>query len=427
MINEGLIVILAFFVLILLRAPVFLALGIPAIAYFLIHGYPLIFPSQRMIRMVDSFTLLAIPLFIFVGSIMNNGGITNKLFDFADDIVGHMDGGLAQVNILTSLIFSGISGSALADIGGVGRVLIDAMKDNGYSGKYSAALTSASATIGPIFPPSIPLIIYGLVAEVSVLDLLLAGALPAIVALIAMMIATHVIAGRRSFPSNEQRAPIGKIFKSTTIAMPALATPIVLLAGMFLGYFGPTEAAAFTVGYVIFVNALFYGKVHSGYIWQSAVETVRLTASIVIILAAAGLFAYVISIENIDGLFAGFLFSISENPLVLLLLVNILLLILGLFLDPIAAMIMSIPIVVPPLVAVGVDPVHFGVIMTFNLMLGLLTPPLGLSLFLSSNIAGVSLVEVIRELKVYYIVLLAVLILITYVPSITLIIPELAS
>jgi tripartite ATP-independent transporter DctM subunit len=422
--NAGVLVIAVFVILALLRIPVFISLALPSTLYVLASGRPVLFVANRMVRTVDSFTLLAIPLFIYVGSLMNNGGVTDKIFRFADDIVGHFTGGLAQVNIVTSLIFSGISGSALADIGGVGRVLIRTMSNNEYKDEFSAALTSASATVGPIFPPSIPLILYGILAEVSVLQLLIAGAGPAIVTTLLLMGWTAYIARARNFPRNDHRASVPQMGRSFVIAAPALLTPIVLIAGMLGGIFTPTEAAAVTVIYILVINTLLYRVTRVRYLWDAAVETARTTGSVVLILAAAAVFSFVLSVEGIDVLFAELVFSISENPLVVLLLVNALLLFIGLFLDPIAALVMMTPIVFPVLFEIGVDPVQIGVIMVFNLMLGLLTPPLGLSVYLSADIADVPISSVFRETKSYYIILLVALLIITFVPAVSLAIVE---
>lgn len=418
----GVLVILTFVVLALLRVPVFVALLAPSIGYIFLSGRPFLFPALRMVRTLDSFTLLAIPLFIYVGSLMNHGEITEKIFDFADSLVGHLDGGLAQVNILTSLIFSGLSGSALADIGGVGRVLIQSMESTGYDSDYSAALTSASATIGPIFPPSIPLILYGIIAEVSVLQLLLAGALPALVTVLFLMVGTWLIAKRRDFPVGGDRATFGMIGRSFVIAVPALFAPIVLIAGMLGGLFSPTEAAGVTVLYILVINTFIYRIVDFSYIWRAAKETAETSGTIVIILAAAALFSFVMSVEQIDALFAETLFAISDDRIVILLIVNALLLFLGLFLDPIAALVMMTPIVVPTLVDAGVDPIHIGVIMVFNLMLGLLTPPLGLSVYLSADIAEVPVADVFDESRAYWLILVGALMVITYFPPLSLVI-----
>ena len=422
----GVVVIALFLALALLRVPVWVALLVPAALYSLLNGRPVVFPATNMVRALDSFTLLAIPLFIYVGSLMNHGEVTRKIFDFADSIVGHYTGGMAQVNIVTSLIFSGISGSALADIGGVGRVLIESMEDVGYESDFSAALTSASATVGPIFPPSIPLILYGIIAEVSVLQLLLAGALPAVLTVFFLMVGTAVVAKREGFPKNDERASLREMGRSFALAFPALFTPVVLIWGMLTGLFSPTEAAGVTVAYILLINTFVYRITDFGYIWRAAIETAETTGTIVIILAAANVFSFVLSVENIDTLFAETLFAVSTNPIIVLILVNLVLLAIGLFLDPIAALVMMTPIVVPALVEVGIDPIHIGVIMVFNLMLGLLTPPLGLSVYLSSDIADVPVGDVFAETKPFYAMLLVALLVITYYPPLTLGILEFA-
>ena len=423
-INAGLVVILGFVLLALLRIPVFISLALPSTVYVLASDRPILFVVNRMVRTVDSFTLLAIPLFIYVGSLMNHGDITEKIFDFADNIVGHLTGGLAQVNIVTSLIFSGISGSALADVGGIGRVLIQTMSDNGYNKDFSAALTSASATIGPIFPPSIPLILYGILAEVSVLQLLIAGAGPAILTTALLMIWTSYIARQQNLPSNDERATLSVVGNSLVIAAPALLTPVVLITGMLGGVFTPTEAAAVTVVYILIINTVIYRVTGFEYLWEAAIETARTTGSIVLILAAAAVFSFVLSVEGIDTVFANFVFSISENPIIVLLLVNALLLFIGLFLDPIAALVMMTPIVFPVLFEVGVDPVQIGVIMVFNLMLGLLTPPLGLSVYLSADIADVSVSSVFNQTRTYYAIMIIALLVVTFVPAVSLSVVE---
>lgn len=425
-INIGVVVAVCFIILVLLRVPVYLALLTPSVLYFLIQGFPLSFQAQRLSYMLNSFVLLTIPLFIFVGSLMNRAGVTNIIFDFANDLVGHLSGGLAQINIIVSVIFSGISGSALADIGGVGKVLISRMKSEGYSPEYSAAITGSSAVIGPIFPPSIPLIIFGIVAEVSVLSLLIAGVGPAVLTALLLMILTGVIARIKKFPKNDTRSSFTQILSSGFTALPAIMTPIVLLGGLMLGFFSPTEAAAVTIAYILLINILFYNNNSLSYIWDSVVETTRTTGSILIILSAAGLFTYIMSIEAVDQLFATFLLSVTENPFLLMIMVNVFLLIIGTIIDTIAALIMSVPIVVPPLLDVGYDPVHVGVIVVFNLMIGMLTPPLGLSLFLASDIADTSITATLSELKYYYVGLLLALIVIIAFPSLTLVLVELS-
>ncbi len=422
-VDFGLVMVAMFLALIVLRVPVWIALLLPPLIYIGITDQPLFVAAQRIGRTLNSYSLIAVPMFVYLGAVMNNSGITQKIFDFARDAISHLAGGLAYVNIFTSLIFSGMSGSALADIGGIGRVLMHSMTDEGYSKGYSAALTSASATIGPLFPPSIPLIIYGVLSRTSVVDLLLAGAVPALLLFAIMIAGTAVLARWKDFPTSGERPSVTKIIRSFVIAVPALGAPVILVYGMMRGLFGATEIAVVTVVYMLLINTFVYRIFEFRYIWESAVEAAITTSTIMILLAAATLFSFVITLEGTHETFANLLFSLSENKLVLLLLVNIMLLVLGLFLEPLSAMLISIPLVVPTLVEVGVDPVHIGVIMVFNLMIGLLTPPLGLSVYLANDIVEADIEDTLRDLVPYYVVLLITLLIITYVPIISLWLP----
>jgi tripartite ATP-independent transporter DctM subunit len=421
----GIIVVIATIVLVLVRVPVAIAFAAPSIVYLFYTGQPSLVLAQQLLHSLDSFTILAVPLFIYVGSLLNHGGITERIFDFADELIGHYRGGLAQVNTGTSLIFSGMSGAALADVGGLGRMLIHAMAENGYKRDYSAAVTSASATIGPIFPPSIPFIIYGIIGEVSIIDLFLAGIIPAIICTVSLALTTWILARHHDFPTGvNDTTPLEKL-RLFFVALPALLTPVVLISGMLTGQFGPTEVAAVTVVYVVLINFIFYGNRTSQYLVTAGQEAVHTTSRILFILAGAAMFSYVISLEQLSEGVGTALFGLSENVFVLLLLINILLLIIGLFLETIAAILIATPILLPPMEALGVDPVHFGVIMVLNLMIGLLTPPLGLSIFVSSDIAEVPVEDVIKQMKPYYLPLLVTLLIVTYLPSLLLWIPNL--
>lgn len=424
MINLGIVLILAFLLLTLMGFRVYIALGLPATLYFLMQGNVFV-AAQRMARTIDTFTLVAVPLFIFVGSLINHGDIADKLFKFASNLLGPTKGGLAYVNILASLIFSGMSGSALADIGGIGKVIMTEMEKDGYPNPYSAALTSSAATIGPLFPPSIPLIIFGVLAGVSVLQLLLAGVVPALILFVGLGVVTMGLSVRRDFPRPKDDFDFKAMGRSFVKSIPALGAPVVLIGGMLTGTFGVTEVAAVTVFYILFINLVFYQKVEASYIWTAAKEAVQTTAVILVLLATAGIFAKVITLERTHLLLADVLFAVSTDPIALLIMVNLLLLIMGLFMEPLSAMLISIPIVVPTLTEVGVDPVHIGVIMVFNLMIGLITPPLGLSLFLASDIAGAEYEDTMRELAPYYVVLLVTLALLTFVPAFSLWVPNL--
>ncbi|KTG12232.1 TRAP transporter large permease [Haloferax profundi] len=423
----GVVVVIAALALVFLRVPIGVAFIVPSVVYIVITGVPVVTIAQRTMYSVNSYTILAVPLFIFVGSLLNQSGITDRIFEFTNHLVGHVSGGLAHVNIVASLIFSGMSGAALADVGGIGRMLIYAMDENGYERDYAAGLTSASATVGPIFPPSIPLIIFGLVGQVSIVSLFLAGVIPAILSVLLLMGFTAYLARKRNFPTSESDISLRKTGKSFAIAFPALLTPIVLISGMLTGAFGPTEIAAVTCVYVIAINVLLYGNRDVSYIFDASVEAVRSTSVIMFPLIGAALFGWVLTVEQIPNLVSNILFSVSTNPLVILLILNIVILVIGLFLETVAALLMLTPIFLPAVIKLGIDPIHFGVIMVFNLMIGLLTPPLGLSVYLSSDIADVPVENVIKQVSFYYVPLVLTLLLITFFPSIVLWLPKLVN
>ncbi|MCZ8374075.1 MAG: TRAP transporter large permease [Beijerinckiaceae bacterium] len=422
----GFLVILAFVGLFALGFPVVLAIGIPCLIYLAANGLPIDLLAQRTLYAMDSFPLVAVPVFLFVGSLMNSAGISKYIYKFADTLVGRLPGGLAQVNIFGSLVFAGMSGSALADIGGIGRIEIDAMKEKGYNRAFAAAVTSSSAIVGPIFPPSIPLIIYGTVTGVSVLQLLLGGILPGLLCVAGLMLMTAWLARKRNYPRADRWPTIGEILRDFWPALPAILAPVLLIVGMLAGFFTPTEIASVTVIYTIAISALFYRELTWAGLYSAALETIRSSAAILLIVAVAALFGWILSVERVPQILAGWMLSISSDPLVLLLLVNILLLIVGMFLDSTTAILVIAPIIAKPLMLAGVDPVHLGMVVVFNLMVGLLTPPMGLALYLVADIAQVRMRDVLREMMPFYIPLGLTLLVITYVPWITTFIPRLA-
>ena len=414
----------AFTALFLLGWPVVLAVMIPAVVYVLWNGFPIELIGQRMAYALDLFPLVAVPVFIFVGNLMNQSGITEVIYRFATTLVGRVHGGLAQVNIVGSLIFSGMSGAALADIGGLGRIEVKAMSSHGFKREFAGALTCASAIVGPIFPPSIPLIIYGSATNVSIIQLLLAGIVPALICVALLMITVAILAWRRNFPRAARWPTLIELWSDFLPALPALLTPVLLVSGMLLGFFTPTEAASITVAYVIFISAVIYRTLTWQHLVHSAFETLKSTSAILIIVAAAALFGWIMAIEQIPQTVARQLLSLSTDPLMLLLIVNIILLIAGMFLDSTTATLLIIPVIAGPLHLAGVDPVHLGIVAIFNLMLGLLTPPMGLALFLITDIAQVSMRAVLRELMPFYIPLIATLAIITLLPEVSLWIPK---
>ena len=423
---SGFIVVLAFLALFVLGFPVVLAIGIPCAVYMLANDLPLELIAQRTLYALDSFPLVAVPVFLFVGSLMNSAGISRYIYRFADTATGRLPGGLAQVNIFGSLIFSGMSGSALADIGGIGRIEIDAMRSKGFSLPFAAAVTSSSAIIGPIFPPSIPLIIYGTVTGVSVIQLLLGGIVPGLLCVLMLMLMTGWLAVRRKYPRAARRPTWAEFWRDFKPAAPAIAAPAILIAGMLLGYFTPTEIAAVTVAYAVLISALFYRELTWRRVLDAMVETLRASAGILLIVAVAALFGWILSVEQVPQHLTGVMLSISKDPQVLLLIVNVLLIVVGMFLDSTTAILVIAPIIAKPLVAAGVDPVHLGMVVVFNLMIGLLTPPMGLALYLVADIAKVTMKDVLKEMLPYYVPLLITLLLITYVPTLTTWIPRLA-
>lgn len=408
----------------LLGWPVVLAILAPAMAYVLLNDVPIELIGQRMTYALDSFPLVAVPVFIFVGNLMNQAGVTERIFRFADTLVGRAPGGLAQVNVFSSLIFSGMSGAALADVGGLGRIEVKAMVARGFRPDFSAAVTATSAVVGPIFPPSIPLIIYGSVANVSIVQLLLAGIVPALLCTAMLMATVAVLALRRGYPRSPRWSTRLEIWRSLVPAFPALMAPVLLVVGMLLGIFTPTEAASLTVVYVLFITAFVYRTLTVRHLLFAAYETLKNTSAILIIVSVAALFGWILAIEQIPQMFARGLLSISTNPVELLLIVNVVLLIVGMFLDSTTATLLVVPIIAAPLHAAGVDPVHLGMVTIFNLMVGLFTPPMGLALFLISDIAKVSMRSLLREMLPFYVPLFATLMIITLVPEISLWLPK---
>jgi tripartite ATP-independent transporter DctM subunit len=420
---EGFLVVAAFLALFMLGFPVVLAIGIPCIVYIFANGLPIDLIAQRTLYALDSFPLVAVPVFLFVGSLMNSAGISRYIYQFADTATGRLPGGLAQVNIFGSLIFAGMSGSALADIGGLGRIEIDAMRKKGFSPGFAAAVTSSSAIVGPIFPPSIPLIIYGTVTGVSVIQLLLGGILPGLLCVLMLMLMTGWLAVRRNYPRSERWPTRHELWRDFKPAFPAIVAPVILIAGMLVGFFTPTEIASVTVLYAVLISSLFYRELTVKGLLDAAYETIRASAGILLIVAVAALFGWILSVEQVPQKLTGLMLAISTNPYVLLLIVNLLLILVGMFLDSTTAILVIAPIIAKPLVMAGVDPVHLGMVVVFNLMIGLLTPPMGLALFLVSDIAKVSMKEVLKEMLPYYIPLAITLLLITYIPGITTWIP----
>ena len=387
---------------------------------------PLVLVTQIFMNGMDQFLLLAIGFFFLAGELMNRGGITRRIVGFATALVGHLRGGLAQVNVVSSLFFSGISGSAVADTAAVGSVMIPAMKREGYSAAFSAAVTQASSVVGPIIPPSIPIIVYAVLAEQSVGAMFLAGILPGLVIGLSLMVAVAILARRRGFPRSP-RASAREVARTGADALVALLTPVIIVGGILGGVMTATEAGAVACLYALAAGALYFRELSLAGLWRALIEAARGTAMILVIVGASALFAWIVADLRLSRAVGDAILAVSDSPVVFLLLVNLAALGLGLFLDPLAALVILVPLLLPNAVALGVDPVHFGVVLVFNLMIGLTTPPVGYLIYLSAHIAEERPERVMREGLPFLAALFAALLLLTLVPAITTILPQLYS
>ncbi len=380
--------------------------------------------EQLLNGMYSSFILLAVPLFILAAELMNIGSMTDRLLSFCNAFVGRFRGGLAQVNVLQSIVFAGMSGSAIADAAGSGRMMqIMMTRDGKYTASYAAALTAASSVIGPIIPPSIPMVLYALVSDTSIGYLFLGGVIPGLLMGLAQMIVVAVTARRRNFPV-EAPVPLRELPKITVQAFPALMMPVVLLGGMYGGVMTPTEAAAVAAAYALVVSALLYRSVSLKDLYASLLTSARSTASIGMLIAGALVFNYVVTVENIPETLRQILAGWELTPTGFLILVNIILLILGCVLEGTAILLIIVPVLVPTAQSLGIDMVHFGIVVVVNIMIGLITPPYGLLLFIMMNISGCPLRDIVRDVLPFLFAMIAALLLITFVPETVLWLPR---
>jgi len=397
-----------------LGMPVAFTLGVAALLYIWANGLPLVILPQRMAGGLDSFPLLAVPFFILAANLMNTAGITDRLFAFATVLVGRLRGGLAQVNVMASIIFSGMSGSAVADAGGLGAMEIKAMRQAGYRAEYAAALTAASCVIGPMIPPSIPMVIYGVIADASVGRLFLGGVVPGLMAAGSLMIMIALTARRKKMPEGVAMS-LPESVTATRRAILPLFTPVIIIGGILFGVFSPTEASAIACVYALFLG-LFYRQLDLPKIWNELVATARTTGAICLIVSTATVFAWLLTTLQVPQKTAAVLVEFTDDPLVLLLLISAVVLVVGFFLEGLAIMILIVPVMLPTLTAVGVDPIHFGVVLVFNLMIGLMTPPMGVGLFVVSSVSGVKMEAIAREVFPMLIPLVIVLLLLIVFP-----------
>lgn len=415
----------AFLVLMAVRFPVEIAVGLAAMLGLVLAGDSFTMMARTMVGSLDSFILVAVPFFILAGHLMNCGGVTDKIFAFARAISGHLRGGLAQVNVAASMLFAGMSGAAVADLAALGAVEIKAMRDNGYSSRLSAAVTLASCTIGPIIPPSIVLVVYGLMAEVSIGRLFLAGIIPGIVIALCLMIFINIMARRYPEEFGPREAfDLKKVLSTGWTAKFELLTPIGIIGLLVLGIATPTEVGVFAVLYAIMLGLMNRKLTWNGF-RNSMVQTLGTSALIMYLIAVSSVLGDIIIQERAAEQLAVLIADISSNPIVVLLLINIFLIVIGMVVDSLPALIICSTILLPIVVSAGIDPVHFGVIICFNLIIGIITPPMGVGLYITARVAGVSVEDIIKSVWPFLIPLFIGLLIITAVPELSLFIPNL--
>ncbi len=413
-----------FILTLMMGLPIAFCLGISSLAYLLFSGIPLEVIPQKMYSGMDSFVLLCIPGFILAGNLMNQGGISKRIIDFCNALIGHIRGGLALAAVVASMIFAGISGTAAADAASIGAIMIPSMIKAGYKDDFACALTSSASTVGPIIPPSVPMVIVGTLTGLSVGKLLVASAIPGIILGIALMITSYIISIKKNYPKGE-RSSFREIIKNFFSAFWAIIMPIIILGGIVGGFSTPTEASIIAAIYAFIVGTFIYKELNIKNIKKVLLESTINSASIIFLVGFANVFAWIMASEQIPQLIANFLLSISSNRYIILLIINILLLIVGMFMETIAALIILFPVLLKVVVPLGVDPIHLAVIVVLNLVIGLNTPPVGVCMFITTSIAKISVTKFTKAVIPFLLVSIAILMLVTYIPQTTLFLPNL--
>ncbi len=420
----GVFLIISFIVLMFFGVPIAVSMGLSSMLSIIVFGkYSTLAITHQIISGIDSYILIAIPFFILAGELMNTGGITTRIFNFANWLVGRIPGGMGHTNVVASIIFSGMSGSAVADTGGLGLIEMKAMKEHGFDDGFSAAVTCASATIGPIIPPSIPLIVFGAMAEVSIGKLFLGGIIPGLLLGLALMILVYIISKKRSYPIRE-RFTRKETWVTIKRGILPLFAPIIIIGGILLGVFTPTESAIIACVYACLLSVL-YKEINFQKLKAVLLNTLITSSTIMFIIAAAKSFSWLLAMEGVPQSLTSFILSITNSPGLIILVLNVVLLIMGMFMEGLSVLTIIVPFLTPLMQAIGLDPVHMGVMVVLNLMIGLSTPPVGMSLFVMNRIAGVKLQDLYKEILPFLIPLIAVLIIIAYYPGFVLWLPSL--
>lgn len=415
----------AWFLLLFLGFPVGFSLILSGIIYFAGLDWNIIyFAGAKLVDGIDSFALLAVPFFTLTGILMNSSGITDRIFKFAKSMVGHYTGGMGHVNVLASLLFSGMSGSALADAGGLGQLEIKSMRDEGYDDDYSGGLTAASCIIGPLVPPSIPLVIYGIVSNQSIARLFLAGFIPGILTAALLMVMAYIIAKKRGY-KKAPKATFKERVEAFKEAFWALLTPIIIIGGIFSGMFTPTEASVIATCYAIILGFFVYKELTFKKLFSDIIDAMKISGVTVLMIMGVEFFGQIISREQVAIKIAQFFLGVSSNRIILLLMINALLLFLGTFIEALALLVLVVPILVPVVVSAGVDPVFFGILVILNLMVGILTPPMGMALFVVSRVGKIPVHTITKGVIPFLIPLIITIIILTLFPQIVLFLPNL--
>ncbi|MBX9464387.1 MAG: TRAP transporter large permease [Aquamicrobium sp.] len=405
-----------FLITLALGVPVAICLGLASLAYIVASGMPLVIIPQRMFAGIDVFVLLCIPGFILAGNLMNGGGITERIIRFANALVGWMRGGLGMTNVAGSMLFGGISGTAVADAASLGSVLIPGMKKSGYPADFSAAITAASSTVGPMIPPSVPMIIVGALSGISVGQMFLAGAVPGILMGIGMMVACYIISVRRNFPRQEWKG-VRELVASFFSAFWAIAMTALIVGGLMSGVATPTETAIVAAIYAFVVGAFVYRELPIARVPKIVIDSAVSSAGILALVGFANVFGSILSAERIPQMIVSAVLSITDNKFLVILLINLLLLFVGMFMETIAALIILFVPLLTLAQAVGIDPLHFATFAVLNLMLGLTTPPVGVCLFVCANIARLPLLPVVKAIMPFLLSNIIVLLLVSYIPA----------
>ena len=416
-----------FFVLLVIGVPIAFVLGLVGLCNILVTGetdFLMMIPA-RMFGGMDNFALLAIPAFILAGELMNAGGVTDRLVQFGNMTLGRLRGGMGYANVIVSMFLAGCTGAATSEAAAVGSVMIPAMKKSGYDLDFAAGLTSTASTMGPIIPPSMPFIVYGVVGGVSIGGLFFAGVIPGIMVGASLMFVVNILSRRRNYPVSKERYTLRQILEVSRDALISLSVPVIILGGIMSGVFTPTEASAIAAFTALFIAGVIYRELTLKGLYQIILKTGITTAIILLIVGTANIFGWVLAANNVPQKLVEILLSISSNKYVLLMLINIFLIITGTFMESLASIVIMVPILSPVIQSLGIDPLHFGVIYVLNVVIGLNTPPVGVCLYVTSAVGKISFERLVKAIVPFFIAMVIVLLLVTYIPVLSTWLPKL--